>query len=153
VSPSCIGIRSSRFESYERASAIGRCLCITEGKRHSRLRAPGGRSPRHFLTNCCGGPIASLPGPVVKLGPTGLFGSYPFTIRSWDATRLSGPDLLLLYIVAIGDHDFSLHSLLPAVHAFALAPSLLRLASFSFSIGPSDGGRTFSSDRRSCRCW
>jgi hypothetical protein len=40
------------------------------------------------------GPDVMLPGPLVKLGPVGLFNFYPFTVAQ-EATRLSGVFLLL----------------------------------------------------------
>jgi hypothetical protein len=95
------------------------------------------------LAGCYEGPVVALPRPLVKLGPVGLFSFYPFTMRAC-GMRLSGPFLPLLYIVAPGDHDFSLHCLFPTIHVVALTTLLLQLASFDFYVSLSNGRQAFS---------
>jgi hypothetical protein len=47
-----------------------------------------------------------------------------------------------LYIAVVDDHDLSLHSLFPVIHATAFTPSILRLAIFEFVFASMcDGGR------------
>jgi hypothetical protein len=55
----------------------------------------GCRNPWPLLAGYYKGPGVVLPGSLLKLGPVGLFNSYPFTVRVREATRLSGSFLLV----------------------------------------------------------
>jgi hypothetical protein len=87
-----------------------------------------------------GGHFAMLPGSFVKVGSVDLLALAVYCERkAWRDLR--GQFLLLLYIAVAGDRDFSLHPLLPVIHAVVFTPLLLRLTGFDSSVSVCDGGR------------